>query len=86
MTDDRKELAERFASQEETRRRVVNELAEDLPLRGPSHDGIYPRCVWCGGENYALAVLGYSNGEYPCASVNNCGKYVPESYRTNNGK
>lgn len=49
----------------------------------PSKDGIYPRCVYCWGENYALAVLAYSNGEIPCASVNGCGRYLPESYRSN---
>jgi hypothetical protein len=47
----------------------------------PSRDGIYPRCVYCGGENYAVAVLAYSNGEIPCASVNDCGRYLPDSYK-----
>lgn len=50
-----------------------------------SHDGIYPRCVWCRGENYALAVLAYSHRVIPCASVNNCGRYLPESYTTLGG-
>lgn len=47
----------------------------------PSKDGIYPRCVYCRGENYALAVLAYSSGEIPCASVNGCERYLPKSYR-----
>lgn len=81
MTND--ELAYRFAHQKETRQAVVNELAEDLPLRKPSHDGIYPRCVYCNGENYALAVLAYSNREVPCASVRSCGRLLPESYVRN---
>jgi hypothetical protein len=51
------------------------------PIRGISRDRIYPRCVWCNGENYALAVIAYSRGETPCASVNCCGRYLPEDYR-----
>lgn len=50
------------------------------PVLGPSHDGIYPRCVYCRGENYALAVLAYSAGEHPCAAVNGCGRYLPAAY------
>lgn len=51
------------------------------PLFGVSHDRIYPRCVWCRGENYALAVLAYSAGQIPCAAVRGCGRYLPEHYR-----
>jgi hypothetical protein len=54
----------------------------DAPLMGRSWDGIYPRCVWCRGENYALAVLAYSWGEIPCASVNGCGRRLPADYIT----
>lgn len=50
------------------------------PVREPESDGIYPRCVWCNGENYAPAVIAYSRGETPCASVRNCGKYLPQNY------
>lgn len=53
---------------------------EKLPVRGRSRDGIYPRCVWCDGENYALAVIAYSKGEIPCASANACGRFVPDDY------
>jgi hypothetical protein len=52
------------------------------PLIGMSHDGIYPRCVWCRGENWALAVISYSRGEIPCASTTNCGRFLPTSYIT----
>lgn len=52
----------------------------DKLLVKPSHDGIYPRCVWCRGENYALAVIAYSRGEIPCASTTNCGRYLPADY------
>lgn len=52
----------------------------EKPIRKPEHDGVYPRCVWCGGENYAMAVIAYSKGEIPCASVNNCGKFLPKDY------
>lgn len=55
--------------------------AEGLPVRGKAWDYIYPRCVWCNGENYALAVLAYSAGEIPCAAVNGCGRFLPEDYR-----
>lgn len=54
--------------------------ASAQPLVSPSRDGIYPRCVWCWGENYVLAVLAYSAGQVPCASVNSCGKYLPDDY------
>lgn len=50
----------------------------ELPI---SRDRIYPRCVWCRGENYALAVLAYSAGRIPCAAVYSCGLYLPDSYR-----
>lgn len=47
------------------------------PLIGKSHDGIYPRCVWCRGENWALAVIQYSLGTIPCAAARSCGKFLP---------
>jgi hypothetical protein len=50
------------------------------PTSKPSYDGIYPRCVWCGGENYAPAVIDYSKGKIACASVNNCGKKLLKEY------
>lgn len=50
------------------------------PIVPKARDGIYPRCVWCLGENYALAVIAYSAGEIPCAAVNGCGKYLPADY------
>lgn len=53
---------------------------KNQPIRQPAYDGVYPRCVWCGGENYGPAVIEYSNGKIPCASVNNCGKYLPKEY------
>jgi hypothetical protein len=56
-------------------------VAPELPQMGKAWDYIYPRCVWCRGENYALAVLAYSRGETPCAAVNGCGRYLPEDYR-----
>jgi hypothetical protein len=55
--------------------------AAELPQMGRSRDYIYPRCVWCRGENYALAVIAYSAGEIPCAAVDGCGRYLPEDYR-----
>lgn len=61
-------------------REGTHHLAE--PIRGKSRDGIYPRCVWCNGENYALAVLAYSAGEIPCAAVNGCGRMLPADYIT----
>ena len=33
------------------------------PVLGKSRDGIYPRCVWCNGENYGPLVFPYSLGE-----------------------
>lgn len=51
------------------------------PGRGITRDRIYPRCVWCDGENYVLAVLAYSAGEHPCAAVPGCGRYLPAEYR-----
>ncbi len=47
------------------------------PIKPIANDGIYPRCVWCGGEIYALAVIAYSKAEEPCLI---CGKFVPEEY------
>lgn len=83
MTDD--ELAYRFANQDATREGAINELVEfmDAIKLPKSHDGIYPKCVYCNGENYALAVLAYSNREVPCASVRSCGRLLPESYVRN---
>jgi len=52
------------------------------PVMPPSRDGIYPRCVWCRGENFTLAQLAYSAGEIPCAAVNGCGKFLPAEYVT----
>lgn len=52
----------------------------DTPKLSPRRDGIYPRCVWCGGENYAPAVLAYSNRETPCASFDPCGRMLPLEY------
>lgn len=49
-----------------------------LPI---ARDRIYPRCVWCNGENYMPAVLAYSAGDIPCAAVNGCGRHLPEDYR-----
>lgn len=54
--------------------------ANRAPAIAQSSDGIYPRCVWCRGENYVLAVLAYSRGEHPCAAANGCGWYLPEEY------
>ena len=45
-----------------------------LPI---ANDGVYPRCVWCNGENYAPAVIEYSLGKVPCWQ---CGKVLPDSY------
>lgn len=49
----------------------------EQPIRKPESDGVYPRCVWCGGENYALNVLPYSVGESACHI---CGKMLPQEY------
>ncbi len=54
----------------------------ETPLRGKSTDGIYPRCVWCNGENYMPAVIAYSKRQVPCAAVGGCGKYLPIDYVT----
>lgn len=64
-------------------RRVEAEPVPDLgaPMLRPTRDRIYPRCVWCNGENYRPAVLAYSAGETPCAAAGGCGRYLPESYR-----
>lgn len=53
---------------------------DDKPLLRPSRDGFYPRCVWCGGENYMPAVIDYSAGLRPCAAVHGCGRYLPAPY------
>ena len=50
------------------------------PIRKPEHDGVYVRCVWCNGENYAMAVIDYSLGKVPCVAVNGCGKKLPKEY------
>lgn len=60
----------------------ILEMAAKRPQMAPSHDGIYPRCVWCRGENYLPAVIAYSAGEIPCASTTNCGRYLPPDYIT----
>lgn len=52
----------------------------DQPICPIAADGIYPHCVWCNGENYGPAVIDYSKGKIPCASTNNCGKYLPKEY------
>lgn len=52
------------------------------PVLGPAKDRIYPRCVWCRGENYLPAVLAYSAGEIPCSAAGGCGRYLPEDYRS----
>jgi hypothetical protein len=54
--------------------------AVQRPKGGRSRDGIYPRCVWCNGENYMPAVIAYSRGEIPCASTTNCGRFLPDDY------
>lgn len=51
-----------------------------LPILSKSPDGIYPRCVYCLGEIYALTVLRYSNRECACAAVRSCGRMLPEDY------
>lgn len=56
-------------------------MTPEEPQLGISHDRLYPRCVWCRGENYMLAVLAYSAGEVPCAAVNGCGRFLPVNYR-----
>lgn len=53
----------------------------DQPLIRISHDRIYPRCVWCRGENYMMAVLAYSAGDIPCAAAGGCGRFLPVEYR-----
>lgn len=50
------------------------------PVMPRARDGIYPRCVWCRGENYVLSVLAYSAGLAPCGAVGGCGRYLPEEY------
>ena len=56
--------------------------SEDTPVLAKSKDGIYPRCVWCNGENWAMAVIAYSKGAAACAAVNGCGRYLPDEYIT----
>lgn len=53
---------------------------DPAPIRPAARDGIYPRCVHCNGENWALAVIAYSTGKAPCAAVPGCGRYIPDSY------
>lgn len=55
-------------------------MTTQQPIRKPEADGVYPRCVWCGGENYMPAVIAYSKGKMACASVNGCGKKLPKEY------
>lgn len=50
------------------------------PVLKPTKDGVYPRCVWCNGENWAMAVIDYSVGKAPCAAVGGCGRYIPKEY------
>lgn len=38
-------------------------------------DGIYPRCVWCNGENYGPSVIAYSEGKANCYQ---CHKFIKE--------
>lgn len=52
------------------------------PVIPKAPDGVYPRCVYCRGEIYLLAVIAYSAGEVPCAAVNGCGRYLPPDYVT----
>lgn len=49
----------------------------EQPLRPPSHDRIYPRCVWCGVELYALGVIAYSLGDAACGC---CGRKLPATH------
>lgn len=78
------QLPSRF--DEAMKRRAFRELLDQSslgpiePKLPPSADGIYPRCVWCNGENWAVAVLAYSLGEVPCAAVGGCGRKVPADY------
>lgn len=57
-----------------------DEESSEWPVLRMSPDGVYPRCVYCAGENYVLAVLAYSAGEVPCAAVASCGRMLPQSY------
>lgn len=54
----------------------------DEPTRDKSSDGIYPRCVYCGGEIYGPAVYDYSLGKIGCGVVNGCGRKLPPEYVT----
>jgi hypothetical protein len=49
------------------------------PIRKSERDGIYARCVWCDGENYAPNVMAYSKGQSAC---HQCGKLLPPEYVT----
>lgn len=51
-----------------------------IPMNPKRHDGVYVRCVWCGGENYMPAVISYSARRQPCAARKSCGKKLPEDY------
>lgn len=56
-------------------------MPEELgPVRRVAPGGIYPRCVWCDGEQYMRAVLDYSTRRCPCTAAHGCGRYLPESY------
>jgi hypothetical protein len=52
-------------------------MSMKVPLRQPEHDGVYPRCVWCDGENYGPNVIDYSKG---ISSCHQCGKLLPKEY------
>lgn len=52
----------------------------DKPTLRQSRDGLYFRCVWCGHENWMLAVGAYSRGDIPCAAAPGCGRFLPQSY------
>lgn len=47
------------------------------PVRKLEVDGVYTRCVWCNGENYASNVIPYSKAESGC---HQCGKLLPKDY------
>jgi hypothetical protein len=52
-------------------------MNKEQPIIMPSYDGIYPRCVWCNGENYGPNVIDYSEGKSGC---HQCGKLLPKEY------
>lgn len=55
-------------------------MSNDKPVHEPSHDGIYPRCVYCNSEIYGPAVIDYSLGLIECAAADSCGKTLPDDY------